>query len=95
MNDNNADFEAFIGKYIERNFGGSVIKIDYEKDYISLDEFQKYECEVYLNFHFFLKNYHQGKLGLLLKFLQLFIIFIANIMMNLNSLLMKKLSIGF
>ena len=50
MNDNNADFKAFIGKYIERNFGGSEIKIDYEKDYISLDEFQKYKCEVYQNF---------------------------------------------
>ena len=50
MNDNNADFIAFIGKYIERNFGGSEIKIDYEKDYISLDEFQIYKHEVYQNF---------------------------------------------
>ena len=50
MNDNNADFKAFIGKYIERNFGGSEIKIDYEKDYLSLDEFQKYKHEVYQNF---------------------------------------------
>ncbi len=51
MNDNNADFIAFIGKYIERNFGGSEIKIDYEKDYLSLDEFQKYKHEeVYQNF---------------------------------------------
>ena len=50
MNDNNADFIAFIGKYIERNFGGSEIKIDYEKDYYSLDEFQKYKHEVYQNF---------------------------------------------
>ena len=50
MNDNNADFKAIIGKYIERNFGGLEIKIDYEKDYISLDEFQKYRDEIYQNF---------------------------------------------
>ena len=70
MNDNNVDFKAIIKNNIERNFGGFDIKIDYEKDYYS-----SYELEIYRRYDNFL--YHQGKLGLLLKFLKLFIIFIA------------------
>ena len=50
MNDNNLDFKEVIKKYIERNFGGFDITIDFEKDYNSLKEFEKYKGDIYENF---------------------------------------------
>ena len=46
MNDNNLDYKVIIKQYIERNFGGFKITIDFEKDY----EFQKYKEEKYTKF---------------------------------------------
>ena len=50
MNDNNLDYNGIIKKYIERNFGGFEITIDFEKDYSSLKEFEKYKDDIYKNF---------------------------------------------
>ena len=43
MNDNNLDYKNIIQKYIERNFGGFEITIDFENDYTHLREFEKYK----------------------------------------------------
>ena len=48
MNDNNLDSNDIIKKYIERNFGGFEINIDFENDYSSLSD--KYKEEIYKNF---------------------------------------------
>ena len=50
MNDNNVDFKEIIKKHIERNFGGFDITIDFEEDYDSLKEFEKYKGDIYKNF---------------------------------------------
>ena len=50
MNDNNVDYKNIIQKFIERNFGGFEITIDFEKDYGHLREFEKYKGEQYKNF---------------------------------------------
>ena len=50
MNNNNLDYKVLIKKYIERNFGGFEIIIDFENDYDSLREFEKYRDAIYKNF---------------------------------------------
>ena len=50
MDDNNTDIKAIIKRHIERNFGGFDITIDFEEDYNSLKEFQKYDDEIHKNF---------------------------------------------
>ena len=50
MSDNNLDYKDIIKKYIERNFGGFEITIDFEKDYDSLREFEKYKNNSYKDF---------------------------------------------
>ena len=50
MNNNNLDYKEIIKKYIERNFGGFEIPIDFENDYSSLKEFEKYNKEEYKSF---------------------------------------------
>ncbi len=47
MNNNNLDYKVLIKKYIERNFGGFEIIIDFENDYDSLREFEKYKDDIY------------------------------------------------
>jgi energy-coupling factor transporter ATP-binding protein EcfA2 len=50
MNDNNLDYKVIIQKYIERNFGGFEITIDFENDYGHLREFEKYKDDIYKDF---------------------------------------------
>ena len=50
MNDNNVDYKNIIQKYIERNFGGFEITIDFEEDYSHLREFDKYKGVQYKDF---------------------------------------------
>jgi len=50
MNDNNVDYKNIIQKYIERNFGGFEIPIDFENDYSHLKEFEKYKDVHYKDF---------------------------------------------
>jgi len=50
MNDNNLDYKVIIKKYIERNFGGYEIIIDFENDYDDLKEFEKYNKDEYKEF---------------------------------------------
>ena len=50
MNDNNLDYKNIIQKYIERNFGGFEITINFENDYNHLTELQKYKDVKYTDF---------------------------------------------
>ena len=50
MNDNNLDYKIIIQKYIERNFGGFELTIDFEKDFGHLREFEKYKGDTYKDF---------------------------------------------
>lgn len=50
MNNNNLDYKDIIKKYIERNFGGFEIPIDFENDYDSFKEFEKYKNDEYKAF---------------------------------------------
>ncbi len=50
MNDNNLDYKVIIQKYIERNFGGLEIIIDFENDYDHLTEFENYKKDYYKEF---------------------------------------------